>query len=306
MGHRSTVIFGIAMIDESHEDSTKNHGRGKVLAELPTTNSAVKPFVWGYSGTPFSQNPRGIEGVLWAIEKHQGALLCKKLDGICKAYSQQVKSENRDDAAVAKILGEYTLFLEKFMIRRTAETKWFGHPLMELKPHIHTDVELEPNERFSKNIASFETQFQYEKDKLLEDFQTRWEEYPELRRSDVKPTKLGFNVMARKMWRSRMLATVPYLLYRTTAEKDRLNLTDEELKDYRLPKAEEGSPYRKYLKSTVENSPKCLWLYDFIIRLNEQRDVAGNEHKLVIMTAFPQVALVLKLVSSMSLLRDYC
>jgi SNF2-related domain len=71
-GTRSCLIFGIAMIDESHEEYFKNKGRAQILTNLPTWNNSVRPFVWGYSGTPFSQTPRGIEGVLWAIEKHSG------------------------------------------------------------------------------------------------------------------------------------------------------------------------------------------------------------------------------------------
>lgn len=64
-GKRAQLVFGIAMIDESHEESSRNKGRAKVLLDLPKAN---EPHIWGYSGTPFSLNPRGLEGVLWAIE----------------------------------------------------------------------------------------------------------------------------------------------------------------------------------------------------------------------------------------------
>ena len=69
-GTRTALVFGIAMIDESHEEYFKNKGRAEILTKLPTANTSVRPFCWGYSGTPFSQTPRGLEGVLWAIESH--------------------------------------------------------------------------------------------------------------------------------------------------------------------------------------------------------------------------------------------
>jgi hypothetical protein len=48
-----------------------------------------------------------------------------------------------------------------------------------------------------------------------------------------------------------------------------------------------------------------MWLYNFIPQILEQKDVAGNDQKLVILTAFPQVAFVLKLVSFVLLCRLY-
>lgn len=55
------LVYGIAMIDECHEHFHKEKGRSKTLADLPQENH---PWLWGYSGTPFTQTPRGLEGVL--------------------------------------------------------------------------------------------------------------------------------------------------------------------------------------------------------------------------------------------------
>ncbi|KAJ5053758.1 uncharacterized protein L3040_000049 [Drepanopeziza brunnea f. sp. 'multigermtubi'] len=296
-GTRCSLIFGIAMIDESHEEYFKNKGRAGILANLPRQNNAVRPFVWGYSGTPISQTPRGIEGVLWAIEKHSKtvnpAFEWKKLDEICKAYDHQLKSHTRDDAAVAQILADFKPFLERLMLRRTAETRWFGHTIMKLPPHIHADVRLGPNETFTHLIPSLEMSFDHERAELLESLQARWEGFPDLRRSNIKPTRLAFNTETRTLWRSRILATFPYLYKLMTGTEDRLDLSVKELQAFQARK--ESNPYRKYIKQIVEGSPKCLWLYDFMTKLSQQVDVNNNPHKLVIMTSFPQVAYILKL-----------
>jgi hypothetical protein len=45
-----------------------------------------------------------------------------------------------------------------------------------------------------------------------------------------------------------------------------------------------------------------MWLYAFISQLELEKDVNGNNQKLVILTKFPQVAFILKLVSKTPLL----
>ena len=305
-GTRSCLIFGIGMIDESHEEYFKNKGRAQILTNLPTWNNSVRPFVWGYSGTPFSQTPRGLEGVLWAIEKHSAThdtdFKWEKLDAICKEYDSQIKSNKRDDEAVIQILTAFKPFLGKFMIRRTAETEWFeSQSLIKKQPHIHQDVHLKPNETFDALIPAFEAKFDWERDAVLEQLQGKWDNFPDSRRSDIRPTRLGFNVICKTTWRSRILATFPYLFKLVTSDEaaDRLTLTTEEVQSFKsaIDKKEFNTPYGKYLRQIVEGSPKCVWLFNFIPQILSQKDVFGNDQKLVILTNFPQVAFLLKLVS---------
>jgi hypothetical protein len=183
------------------------------------------------------------------------------------------------------------------MIRRTAETKWFGHSLIKLQPQIHQDVYLEPNEILDTLIPAFEAKFDVERNAALEQLQVKWDNFPDSRLSDIRPTKLGFNVMCRTSWRSRVLATFPYLF--RLAGENALTLTEEEVQSFKsaIDKKEFNTPYGKYLRQIVEGSPKCVWLYNFIPEILTKKDVAGNDQKLVIFTSFPQVAFVLKLVS---------
>ncbi|KAL5317120.1 hypothetical protein ACEPPN_014214 [Leptodophora sp. 'Broadleaf-Isolate-01'] len=299
--NRCSLIFGIAMIDECHEEYFKNSGRAKILTDLPRFNNDVRPFLFGYSGTPFSQTLRGIEGVLWAIEKHSETVNERfswaKLDQICKQFDGQLKYGAPDMAVIDSCLAEFKQFVTRFIIRRTADTTWFGHPLIEMKPHIHTDVTLETNETYEGDVRQYERQFEGEREEMLRILQSKWDETaPELRRSNIRPTKLGFNVMVRAHWRSRLLATFPFLYEMTLPDlKDSLTLTPEEAQFFLKGQPKDTNPYKKHLKAIVENSPKCLWLYNFIHELKKDRDIDGNEHKLVIMTSFPQVAYILSL-----------
>lgn len=294
------------MIDECHEEYFRNKGRAKILIDLPRANHNVRPFLFGYSGTPFSQTPRGIEGVLWAIEKHAESVdesfSWRRLDQICKEFDGQLKNDVLDLPAVNSCLAEFRLFLTRYMIRRTAETNWFGHSLVEMKPHIHTDVSLESDEALAESIRHYEKQYDVEREETLKALQLKWDDTaPELRRSNIRPTKLSFNVMIRPHWRSRLLSTFPYLQKMTVPDtKDSVTLTAEETQGFLRAPDKTSNPYKRHLRIIVENSPKCIWLYNFIQQLKAERDVEGNEHKLVIMTSFPQVAYILKLVSTFS------
>ncbi|KAK0110191.1 hypothetical protein ONS95_002842 [Cadophora gregata] len=301
--NRCSLVFGIAMIDECHEAYIKNSGRAKVLVDLPRFNNSVRPFVWGYSGTPFSQTPRAIEGVLWAIEKHSDVIdedfSWKKLDRISKQFDQQLKSKEFDHSAVDACLVDFKSFLIRYMIRRAADTLWFDHPLAKMKPHIHTDVSVISKLSFTEATRDYENQFDAEREEMLKALQTRWDETaPELRRSNIRPVKLAFNVNMRAYWRSRLLATLPYLQMLTSPDGEPLKLSTVEVLDYIQKKKtpRDSNSYKDNIKAIMENSPKCLWLHDFMIRLKGLKDVEGDEHKLVIMTAFPQVAYVVSLI----------
>ena len=318
-GRRIQLVFGIAMIDECHEDYLRNSGRNRVLFNLPSVN---QPFLWGYSGTPFSHTPRGIEGVLWAIEKHAPVteegktgwqsdpkmlpFQYSRLNNLSLRFDTQLRSDTRDDAAVQKVLDDFKPFLLKFMIRRTGASRWFKHPLVELNNHIHRDIQLRHNNPLytPDQIAEFEGKFQSERDSVLAAQQERWDKFPALRRSDVRPTQLAFGIQCQTEWRSRLLATFPYLLRlsteeatETVAEGHRLDLTINEIEAITSSEAKEkASGYSYYLRAIVEASPKAMWLTDFICKLENQKDVNGNEEKLIILTNFPQVAYIVKLV----------
>lgn len=307
-GKRVNLVFGIAMIDECHEDLSRNTGRNKILSDLPPANS---PFVWGYSGTPISQSPRGLEGVLWAIERHTQSHGAKHpnyprfswttLNKISIDFNNQKDSKTTSTDGIDKVLEEFKPFLRTFVLRRDQNTKWFGHPLIKLKPHIHQDIILKQrNPLFTpQEIEAFEASYQAEKDELLAKLQEKFDNEPEARRSNTRPTELAFNTWCAKSWRSSLLATFPFLLNVATAGPDtQMSLTDQEALFLRgSDTKEKDNGYFRNLASITEHSPKALWLYEFIHNLEGKKDVNGEEEKLLIITQFPQVAFILKLVS---------
>ena len=130
------IVFGIAMVDEFHEEYRISAPRSKVLATLPG-----RPFCWGYSGTPYGQSPRCLEGILWAIENNASrsppygtetgweqspAMMPyahRQLDVVCKQYESYVKAVDKDPRELDEIIKRFIPFVKTFILRRTGETK---------------------------------------------------------------------------------------------------------------------------------------------------------------------------------------
>jgi hypothetical protein len=315
-GKNRGIVFGIAMIDECHEEYLKEKGRSGVLADLPVINS---PFLWGYSGTPLVGSPRNLEGVLWAIEQHfpkknedfkgsgweEDAVLCqfhyRALDFLCNDFEKHIKNKTGSPQVFASLAADLKPFLTTFMIRRTADSTWFGRPLIKLKTHIHQDIVLAHNAKFDKKLSELQAVVEEEAAVKLRELQDEWKIDDPRYKYCRLPNKLAFNTQCRVEWRLRVIATFPFLVnLAAAAHKHHLDLTTEEVLKFKGTEVYK-SPYSLYLRQIVESSPKCIWLRRYIEELSKTSDVDGKEQKLVIMTQFNPVALILKLVIALSI-----
>jgi SNF2 family DNA or RNA helicase len=305
------IVFGLAMIDECHEEFSKEKGHAGVLSNIPLTNN---PFIWGYSGTPILNTPRSIEGVLSAIEQHfpridkyskvtgweQDQTLSQyrhnNFDLICKDFEKHIKNKTGNLRAARHIEKALASFLARFMIRRTAESTWFGRPLIELKKHIHQDVFLAHNPKYDDKLVDLIAVIKDEAREKFNDIRATLKVNDPLCQQASFPTSLTFNQICRVEWRLRIIASFPFLVTLASVNhKHHLNLTTEEAIKYNGTQLTK-SPYFTYLRQITNSSSKCIWLHHYITELLQTIDVEMKEQKLVIMTQFNPVALILKLV----------
>lgn len=329
------LVFGIAMVDECHEthfrelkprDPKKFYNRGGVLYDLPLTNS---PFIWGYSGTPLVSSPRGLEPILWSIEQrtHQYRITdsetksewqTKKslgleqftwanLDALCTTFDNWVKGELGFDVMPDLRPGVFP-FLKKFLIRRTAESRWFGHPLMRLKPHYHQDITLKTNPKHDADLNIFHARyFVPEKEATIKETQKRFMEVPHDGRIGMyRVTALNFPQEWHVARVERIFATFPYLvtIALTGVVPRRLTFEKAETKRWSGKTQYKQSLYYEYLDKIVGSSPKTAWLTKFLCEwttvkeedCGEDDKISKRPKKLVIATQFDVVALVLQLV----------
>ena len=327
------IVFGIAMIDEVHETRPrKGESKAGILAEVPITNS---PFLWGYSGTPITSSPRGLEQILFAIEDRspktrlpsgafqtawQTSPLLQKfsyqnLNEICREYENWVTS--RLGMNVGNLLqGRFQPFLEMFLLRRTAESAWFGQPLMKLKIHRHHDVTLKHYSYFDKHLDEFEKSCIT--DTLEAEVERRKENWT-VRKAAARTSKqkdeldfrpgnsLPFAVEYAVTRKLRLFASFPYLVKFALAPKgpEHLEFDREETRIRGAASQVRRSLYGIHLKGICECSPKLGWLYnflkDFFAKADESCDGdVTRERKLIIVSSHDPAILLIKLVSHWS------
>ncbi|CAG8975179.1 hypothetical protein HYALB_00004240 [Hymenoscyphus albidus] len=336
------IVFGIAMVDEFHEahwrgPPTKKPLKTKtsILTNLPVTNF---PYLWGYSGTPLVASPRGLEPILFAIEHRVrnarvhveeansewkmkpelglSQFTGENLDAICATYENWIKNDLGYE--VMPNLRTLVLpFLKRFVIRRTAESNWFGSPLIRLRPHYHNDIALESNSRYNELFKIHHERYEEPAQKLaIAEAQARFLGIPaeeRLQKGLIRPSANSLTFpqywsIARK---ERMFATFPYLLHFALAPQGPggLSFDRNETKRWSLATQYKNSLYCQHLKSIIDTSPKMSWLTEFLRswksikaeRFGKYKDVANEKEmdirtrKLVIVTQFDVVALILHL-----------
>ncbi|PMD37183.1 hypothetical protein L207DRAFT_599534 [Hyaloscypha variabilis F] len=243
-GKSRGIVFGLAMIDECHEEYIKEKGRSGVLSDLALINN---PFIWGYSGTPLGSTPRSLEGVLWAVEQHfprsnpnskitgwdEDPILSqyhyRALDIICKDFEKHVKNRTGNQLVARKLEDDFTPFLFRFMIRRTADSTWFGRPLIKLKKHIHQEVVLAHNPKFDTKLADLVKVIEDEVHEKYADLIDIWKANDPMYQTVDWPRNLTFNQRCRVEWRLRIIATFPALVPLSSVHhKHHVALTTEE------------------------------------------------------------------------------
>jgi len=307
-GVKVALNFGIGVADECHESMLKDKGRPGILARLPG-----KPFCWGLSGTPCDNSPRGIEGMLWAMESQAEKEVplaletgweqddelrqfqWAALDSVAKQFQKLVQQPSPKSKEVDDVLSLFKPFLESFVIRREGEhSQWFGHPLSRLNPHTHRDIYLEHNPAHDAQVKLFSDKLEGMYEEELNNVRKVADMDKHLKGDPPQVLKWDAKMRVATDLHLRLFATVPYLAKLGTLPFY-LKFLPNELAALRQAKK---NIYAEHLDNIIATSPKLLWLRDVIRRLDETKDVDGNEQKLVILTSFPHLAFIIKLVSS--------
>jgi len=156
---------------------------------------------------------------------------------------------------------------------------------------LHQDIILGHNAKFDKDIQAMQPQFDAIISNTLREKQRLWKIN---RPGEPFPTELSFNDTVTLLYKQKILATCPALVNLTTGPSA-MTLMWDELEKWNS--SENSSPYSKNLTEIVTHSPKLLWLRKFLIDLDNSKDVHGDEQKVVIVSQFSSICLIVKLVS---------
>lgn len=294
------------------------------------TNSNV-----GISGTPLGGNLREPSKVLkamemysdfaWSSRRELTTFTWKKYDELVSTYHLVFpgKDVGQDPARIEKhkqYQAEFLAYFLQFMIRRTSHSKWFGHPLRPFPRRTHQDIILRHDDHCDEMIEHEQRLEQLTVQETLAQLQKeQWDDLaPQDRRMQSRPEVLGFenNIITRA--HSMIFASVPHLsrmfdvLTKVHPDVEHSNALKaamvrrwhKDRKEFsQSPNGHRSNPFFEHLETLVRRSPKLMWIWKycaFVERRNydlHRKDVEAKEKKVVILSNYPIVLYVIKLVS---------
>lgn len=275
--------------DESHEE------RG--FAQTVKIMGALigRPPCWMASGTPFDKSPadlvhyiRVLEQARWQSDKELRHCTASALADLGKRFKGLQESQKRAANPVAKqqldgslqaISSELGRILASIgFIRRTANSKWDGQPLLDLPPHQQQDIDcpLGPAEKA-----------------LLEDLRAAAQRTADQVHQGDSGAQHDFK---RSFYRFRLSTTLPGLaaLYNREGKPEDFVWTSRQMQEQQWEAAPEQTPIGRELEFILGHCPRWTKLRDLID--GRARKADGTYGKIVIMSYFPIVIFTLTLV----------
>ena len=208
------------LIDEFHETKSVGTEAMRAFRSHAALNGDCKSVFM--SGTPWSQSPRDLQGVLGVLEaaaKADGTVswndhpslkaACHgRFERLMTLYTSLLKNENPGDgdarfrSKVKKATDTFATILEAVMIRRTSQSRWFDDPIIPLPALRHEQREFRFPVRHQAALDRIEevSKRQHEQEAL------QWQ-----RRNPGQTFKRSTNYYFRNSYKQRAIATIPGL-----------------------------------------------------------------------------------------------
>ncbi|KAJ6171487.1 hypothetical protein N7470_000554 [Penicillium chermesinum] len=294
---RDTTIWSRAFRDECHEEKGRQTNSLRALRGLrgptrrvgPSTDptdvapTTTPPPVWFMSGTPFEASPGDLSGYLEVIERPQWTG-DEQLRSCGSSALQQLGHDFRRAALPSR---EVTAIIDRFRqvlnrinyLSRKVSSRWQGQPIITLPPHRSIDINCPIPAPFLAQLQPLDRTTNADAQR----FQGR-----------RTPGSLAPAVLlGATLQRLRVFVTFP-ALYPIYQERSDLPLTIDRLSEQGWDVRPQESWFATHLARVVDPSPKLQALFRIIHGLGV--DCGGREEKLVILSMYPVVALIVYLV----------
>ena len=259
---RYMLWIGAQINDEFHEAKSADTSAMMQIKGLTGQNPDCETVFM--SGTPWSNSPKELQGVLqafevasckwerdyhpWSEDDRLMRAMPMEFNNLCKAYERLAKKDPRvvDDKEARNISGAVAKILEAIMVRRTQDSKWFDGPIVDMPPH---DVE--------EREVPFPTKY---KDIMLKSGQEALRRAAQDVRAPTAPgqqTKVTVRSWFMYNYQQRAIAAVPGFA-RLLQLYPEMSFTWQSLLDNKWLERgqEENDPYTKHLDMLMEDFPK--------------------------------------------------
>jgi SNF2 family DNA or RNA helicase len=290
------VWWGMILRDEAHQEKASTSSAMTQIRRIRKFQDNQLP-VWFYSGTVFEVSPNDLHGIFeileddsWSTHPILKNCTSKKVIELGKTFK---KADISADARADLVKGT-SLLLRTAMIARTTETKWWGGPIMELKPHKDIYIECPISRDWAAQLNNMDVAI---RQGMVEEHRKHVKKWAEGGKQGPKPT-ISNEGYVRKHFKTRICATFPALIELIKTYKLRLTwdeLFEDEEGNRRDWLNDPKCPYRVHLDDIIESSTKIKELEKIVNSLG--KDWQGNDEKLIIMSFSPIVAIIVHEVS---------
>lgn len=260
--------------DECHEE------RGEKQTSKIMKSLLKRPPCWMASGTPFDRSPADLAAYVSVLQDETW----EKSDTYRHCQSSELKKlgmnfmalQSKPEPDISPISSALAKILETIgFIRRTAESQWNGKPLMDLPPHVQTDISCP----------------------LTEDGKALIERIRNLAMEQAQGAQPSSYIQfKRSLYRLRLTSNLPGLaaLYENQDRPSDFVWTGDDITRNGWHLEPERSTFALNLDRVLEHSTKWAELCRLIRNREQGKD--GKPKKMIIISAFPVVVLILWLV----------
>ncbi|PGH17052.1 hypothetical protein AJ79_01436 [Helicocarpus griseus UAMH5409] len=287
-----TLPWGTIFRDEFHQEKQKNGSFAicwQTKQQQENTDTTCR--FWLLSGTPCDRGPLDIQYWVRLLEASNWCNRTGLRIGCSETFQRFVSKVKSLERAKLSQSASFSLnefdrcavkfgsFMEELMIRRTANTDWYGKCLVKLPPSTHKDISCPLPPRYIADIANREKKQEDKAEATYRNALARYHQNPSLNK--VKPRFTAQNFFEKSRL-NRILAIFPGLL-NILADSPHLTFTMAEIKEHKtmLPMI------FNRIDEIVRESSKCEEIEKILAELKSKRDFQGRKEKVVILTSFP-------------------
>ena len=291
----NTANYARIFVDEFHKD------KGNTTIGMTLLRDKIETgILWFASGTPFEVGPKDILGCINALYKrwpHDNQELQrfhpdflergqKRIDTLRRKQSGATITDFHNECSTFMV--KFSAMLQKLMIRRTADSTWFGQSILDLPEQTIEDVEIDMSQ---SDIHMLDEVFNKANTNVRADFERRlsiWRQDGGIG-SEPKPNSRMWLMLARQ---ARIIVTFPYL--KRLCDNHSVDLTVNQILSNHWH-TNNTSPYHTNLDDIVASSARLSTITNILTSMGI---VPGQwnepiQRKVVIFSNFPVICFIL-------------
>jgi SNF2-related domain len=296
-GILARLKWGLIIRDEFHLEKGSSSTTIRVFRKLTRRQDETLLPTWLLSGTMFDKGPIDLQHWMDVLETDTWAqhpslkhameepykILSTRVQRLVNKPPPLLQSEKQE---MERLATNFSAILEELAICRTAQSTWFGKPIIKLPPHTHHDYVCKIPDEY---LAYFN---EHELHAIQKTKTAYWKNLEAWKRNKSEPKpEMSLEGFFKQTRISRIGSIFPAIL--PLVKEMGLQLTDEEFKQNKWHMQATPAPYFEILDKLVQSSSKCKVVENILQEMANSTDYAGRKEKLILISNSPVVVRIL-------------